>query len=786
MKDVETANRAEAQIGGVDQVSNFTIQASVKAFEILLDGLYSDKPRAIVRELSTNAFDSHLEAGKADVPFKLTLPTRYDPIFSVRDFGVSLTHEQIIGTPDYYDSNGVLVQPAVGGLYTTLFASTKDQDNTTVGKFGLGSKVPFAYKAINSFGVTTWKDGIKRVYSCFRDKGIPRVALFGEEPSDEPQGLEVSFPVEDRDVAAFTAAARRVVLGFPLKPDSNVELLGRDEITPTLSGAGWDMYRRDSSIGLSGLLVRQGCVLYPVDASALQAHHHSEALSAIVNESVIMDMPIGSVEITPSRESLSYDDTTINNLLTAVDGMFADFVAQANSVVSGAVSYFDAVKARALVLSGIDNKPLQNYISNRLEWRGRKLDSNHITIPGKRRDTMKRHGLQYAHVVFNLSKARKRVEILSTVGSDSFQPSNMPVFVYYTSEAPPVHIHNRLEAVTRSLQRANIHLLRNFTPNSRGHAALLASLGRPSEGIELVDLMTFAYTKPDFSKTLAAATKWDGNSRFKTSSFMPTAESENVFYVHTVNGNPKRGSVEYDTSVVRQVTNDAAALNIIPNYSTIVGIPASRKDLAKNIPDGWTDLFDHVEHQMLLRLDIIIASKAEGLASLRNNSDSAQITRFFGLLGDYEGKIIDKDSETLRMQLEIIPFFDAMSQGRFQQSLLSSIQRAGWMQPELREQALVGFDPKRYSETFWSLIQAHNAAYPLIGRLITHSTFSDGKLDDVVDYINLRDVKLAADRRVQEEREDAIALAVLEGEGGSFERETFSDNVVFLDNRKAA
>ena len=73
--------------------NSFRIAASPHAFRVLSSGLYSNKIRAVIREISCNAWDSHVEAGVADVPFKVTLPNRLSPTFSVRDFGVGLSLE---------------------------------------------------------------------------------------------------------------------------------------------------------------------------------------------------------------------------------------------------------------------------------------------------------------------------------------------------------------------------------------------------------------------------------------------------------------------------------------------------------------------------------------------------------------------------------------------------------------------------------------------------------------------------------------------------------------------
>ena len=52
--------------------SNYSIDATAKAFAILSDGLYSNKILAVVRELSTNAYDSHVAAGCPERPLTYT------------------------------------------------------------------------------------------------------------------------------------------------------------------------------------------------------------------------------------------------------------------------------------------------------------------------------------------------------------------------------------------------------------------------------------------------------------------------------------------------------------------------------------------------------------------------------------------------------------------------------------------------------------------------------------------------------------------------------------------
>ena len=68
------------------QATAFGIENNAKAFILLSDKLYTNKPYAIVRELSTNCLDAHKLNGQTR-PFEVKVPTRLDPRFVIRDFG---------------------------------------------------------------------------------------------------------------------------------------------------------------------------------------------------------------------------------------------------------------------------------------------------------------------------------------------------------------------------------------------------------------------------------------------------------------------------------------------------------------------------------------------------------------------------------------------------------------------------------------------------------------------------------------------------------------------------
>lgn len=279
---------------------SFTIAANGKAFRTLIDGLYSNKIRAVTRELWSNAADSHIAAGKPTLPFKVSVPTTMDPTFRVRDFGVGLSHSDVMH------------------LYTTIFQSSKETTNDQTGMLGLGSKSPFAYT--DTFSVIAYDGpiapdgslGNQRTYiASIGADGVPTITHVATEPCVEARGIEVAFPVNRADVQTFAREAQWVSMGFKVKP--LVDGLVLKMPNPRLSGVGWTLYPASGFDNIpSHTLIRQGVVCYP---STVQCSLGSTWMA-------IIDVPIGTADVTASREDLSYTQDTkqaIQNIVASVN-----------------------------------------------------------------------------------------------------------------------------------------------------------------------------------------------------------------------------------------------------------------------------------------------------------------------------------------------------------------------------------------------------------------------------------------------------------------------------------
>jgi len=564
MREVLGTKEREVEVSGLEEVGTFSIAANAKAFKTLIDSLYSDKPRAIIRELWSNAYDSHIAAGIMDRRFYCQLPTVWEPEFRVRDYGVSLTHEQVMK------------------LYTTVFQSTKEDTNSQVGKFGLGSKTPFAYA--DSYTITAILNGEKRTYNAFIDaKGIPRIGLFHSEPTEEEQGLEVSFPVQQKDVKAFEIAAHRVAMGFEVVPKNNLEI-EKKEMKVVVEGDGWKLLARDANWGRQGVQVRQGCVLYPVDTMALARVRQSKAVEALASEPIILDMPIGSVDITPSRESLSYDEITSNNLIKKFEEIFETFIRRANEKITHAPSLIDAVRTRHAVLTEISNSQVKHAIIRNLRWHGRKVPED-LTLHHEQLNRLRRHGLN----IQDVERAWYKRE-LPKLGNASYLPIdlNQPVKFYYWTGETPKHLAYRLRALIETQKhRHHFHVIPDYRPNSLGAGMLKVMLLRRAD-VEFIDLTELPFEVPERKHVLAKLRRWRDGDFVECE--MPPPDRRHVFYIGTNQAEPEFCGHVVSRQHLGRLWRLLIDQNMIDRDAVLIGIPKTRRDIAKIVPPQWRSL----------------------------------------------------------------------------------------------------------------------------------------------------------------------------------------------------
>lgn len=305
----------------ISDKKSFKIETNAAAFEILSKNLYQNIPRAIIRELCTNAIDANKQLNQPLNNFEVTLPDYSTNIFSIEDFGVGMSYDDVMN------------------VYTSFFSSTKSNSNEQTGMFGLGSKTPFAYTT--QFTIDTTKAGEKCIFNVFKDEnGMPCVSLITRIPVDNNlHGTKISFSVKSSDVSQFYQEFLFCCQSFPDIPkikenESFLNFLGSklglskgSELINLIKLN--KLYKKDyfycsefknpSSTSIKPhVYLEMGSVLYNVDfdvnisTSSVNEFVMQIIKSATKNGILILHANIGDVSITPSREELQYDEKTLD------------------------------------------------------------------------------------------------------------------------------------------------------------------------------------------------------------------------------------------------------------------------------------------------------------------------------------------------------------------------------------------------------------------------------------------------------------------------------------------
>lgn len=301
-----------------------------------LTKLYSNTILATIREYSTNARDAQDEAGNKDLPIKVTLPTLYDPYFTVEDFGVGMDPATLKTT------------------YTQYGTSTKRGSNDYNGMLGFGSKSALAYA--DSFTVTSRKDGVETVAVVSRKADYTvsmKIVSVGATP--EANGVKVSVPARDYD------AFKKIAMDFyRFWEPGTVEVDGEYPEWAVGEKLDDNLYYSKSQ-GTSYVVM--GKVAYRIaNPDALFKNRGMNSISFVAY------VPNGSVEFTPSREDLEYTDQTKATLYGVIENFEKKILAQAKADIDSATDFFDAYVKYTYWSGKLGKGPFGN-----LEFKGEKF-----------------------------------------------------------------------------------------------------------------------------------------------------------------------------------------------------------------------------------------------------------------------------------------------------------------------------------------------------------------------------------------------------------------------------
>lgn len=300
-------NTATAQVQSTMSGENVTMAIRPEDMAHImgvLDGLYTNRLRAVIREYSTNAWDAHIEAGFSG-PIEVTLPTSLHPYLTIRDYGEGL------------DRDGITE------VYSQYGRSTKRDSDAVTGMLGLGSKSALAYNS-HQFTVHSIKNGRKIAVLVAKDEhGMGVMSILGDPagmPTDEASGTLITIAVSRDDIRrAGDEAADFYAYWTP----GSVTVNGKEprHFTEGALRLTDELFMVTSNAGAAGDRIVMGNVAYPqpLDVGVNRSGYGR------LDFSLVAIVPIGAVMPTPSREALK-DVKLTKDTIASVEALYSSAV----------------------------------------------------------------------------------------------------------------------------------------------------------------------------------------------------------------------------------------------------------------------------------------------------------------------------------------------------------------------------------------------------------------------------------------------------------------------------
>ena len=309
---IEQAQKTAVSVGNI-QENVVGIDAKNVNFitSLLTEKLYSYPIESFIREIVSNAYDSHIEAG-SDEPVLITIEyaksDKYE--ISIRDYGVGLS-------PERFEM-----------IYKNIGSSSKRESNDYIGCLGIGR---FAGLAVSGMcTIISYYNGTKDVYVMYKDEGTVHIDRVSSSKTGEKNGLSVSCVIDNNysnsdaikrgilDIAYFPQIYVHNETRIPIPENFNKRKVIKhksyayilsEDCTKHKDGitAPFDFGELSTGIRYE---VLYGNVLYPVNIPAPKPP--KTFLPA--GREFVLRFDIGELDITPSREALQMTKKTVNAL----------------------------------------------------------------------------------------------------------------------------------------------------------------------------------------------------------------------------------------------------------------------------------------------------------------------------------------------------------------------------------------------------------------------------------------------------------------------------------------
>lgn len=315
---------SQGSVEVVGDIKEFKTSIDPKNLEfittLLSSNLYSDPEQSFIREIVSNAWDSHVEAGTTDIPVIVRF-RRYggEGSVTIRDYGVGLSPERF------------------QEVYCNIGSSTKRDSNDYIGGFGIGKYSSLACS--NTVYITSYYEGKAYYYVMVKSGNSITTNLLMEKPTDEKNGVEVTIK-SISDLTPYNKALQYIVF-FP-----NVYIDGASD-ADMINSAKLKRFNNFAAASIfipSKLLL--GNVLYPVQKYHLNYEARS-FIERIEGTGIVIKFDVGEINITPNRENIIYSSDTIKKIEDRIMAAKAELDALVDAKVTkdydDIIEYYGAV-----------------------------------------------------------------------------------------------------------------------------------------------------------------------------------------------------------------------------------------------------------------------------------------------------------------------------------------------------------------------------------------------------------------------------------------------------------
>jgi hypothetical protein len=619
-----TESTINVQSSGIQSESFFNVKESNVGhiFSILRNKLYSNKPLAIIREYSTNAFDAHVEAGIPERPIEVSFPTAFKNSLTIRDFGLGLSEN------DVYN------------VFASYGESTKRSTNDQVGMMGLGSKSAFCY--VNDFTITSYHDGKKSTYLAYIDEtNIGKISKIAEEPTSET-GLAIDVVVKTIDLRSFRETAGEFLAEFEPQPiirnDDNVVRMMADKKNESYALKTAEYAIKANSRYNQTNYVRMGNVDYPFKYDDVKDSISSDLtyeLSCFEYLSAKLFAPIGSVVPSASRESLEMNDQSKSFIINSYINILNKVKQDVQVKFDACVSLYDFWKEFRV---GSDLMKLFNIIPT---YKGVKYNINKDSIL--------------------LAKNYPEILSIKNIEDDNRKSFKNAVCVVPHKNQTIFTFCNDVSknSIRKRIMDSGYNLFHAFILEFKNDADENCIVNHPDwQGANFVNVADLNYTKAS-SKSVGAFTKsevyrYAGHRSTLRDTWiadnLSLHESEGVYVeikrflpvLQTPNGETHNTVSKLDDILLY-------ARNLGVNIPTLYGVKYC--DI-ENLGDGWTEITDYIQQAFYNMTDENIERINRGVISSQISSKWFEAFQF---------GMIDCDQDMTRLKEIITKYYNGFS-----------------------------------------------------------------------------------------------------------------------------